>query len=162
MLNLACNCAPGLRFKNTTSSKVWFFRHTAAGDFSFDDPNSAGQEMLLTSAGNLTIKGTLSQGSSRALKENLTPTDGNKVLSVLKQLELYEWSYIDQGARHFGPMAEEFSAAYGLGENAERIAPGDMAGLALAAIKALEEQNSDLKTTIETLMQRLDALEAND
>ena len=101
------------------------------------------------------LKGSLSQGSSRALKENLEAVNGEKVLDVLTKLDLYEWSYIDEGARHFGPMAEEFSAAYGLGESKARIAPSDMAGLALAASKTLAErleaENGQLKTQLSNL-----------
>ena len=145
MFNLVCNCAPAFRMTNTTNGKVWFFRHTSGGDFSFDDPQSAGLEARLDSSGNFFLKGTLSQGSSRALKENLEPANGTKVLKMLDQLDLYEWSYIDQSGRHFGPMAEDFSAAYGLGESRAKIAPADMAGVALASAKALREENTGLK-----------------
>ncbi len=112
-------------------------------------------------------------GSSRALKENLEPANGDRVLDALTKLDLYEWSYIDQRARHFGPMAEEFSAAYGLGESKAKIAPSDMAGLALAASKTLAEQNealgsenwelkvqlSDLKEQFSAMLERLEAVE---
>ena len=151
MFNLVCDCAPAFRMNNTTNGKVWFFRHTSGGDFSFDDPNSTGQEMILTSAGNLTLKGSLSQGSSRALKENLQPTDGDRVLNALDELDLYEWSYIDQTSRHVGPMAEEFSAVYGLGESKAKIAPSDMAGVALASVKALRSENLALRERVERL-----------
>ena len=170
MFNLVCNCAPGFRMQNTVNGEIWFFRHTSAGDFSFDNVGSAGLEARLDSNGNFFIQGSLSQGSSRALKENLSPVDGETVLDALAKLDLYEWSYIDEGARHFGPMAEEFSAAYGLGESKAKIAPSDMAGLALAASKTLAErlgtenselkaQLSDLKTQFSAMLERLEALE---
>ena len=145
MFNLVCNCAPAFRMNNSTNGQIWFFRHTSAGDFSFDDPNSAGQEARLDSSGNFFLKGTLSQGSSRALKENLQPSDNEGVLEILDELRLYEWSYLDQSARHFGPMAEEFSAAYGLGESRAKLAPSDLAGVALASAKALRAENVELK-----------------
>ena len=166
MFNLVCNCAPGFRMNNSTNGQVWFFRHTSAGDFSFDDPNSAGLEARLDSSGNMFLKGSLSQGSSRALKENLEAVNGEKVLDVLTKLDLYEWSYIDEGARHFGPMAEEFAAAYGLGESRAKIAPADMAGVALASSKALRAENADLRAKalrqqkqLESLLERVVALE---
>ena len=161
MFNLVCNCAPAFRMNNTTNGQVWFFRHTSGGDFSFDDPGSAGLEARIDSSGNLFLKGSLSQGSSRALKENLEAADGEKVLKALTKLDLYEWSYIDEGARHFGPMAEEFSAAYGLGGDRGKIAPSDMAGLALAAVKTLSERNSVLereKSELEGRVRHLESL----
>lgn len=166
MFNLICNCAPGFRMQNTVNGEIWFFRHTSAGDFSFDNVGSAGLEARLDPNGNFFIQGSLSQGSSRALKENLEPADGQRVLDALTNLNLYEWSYIDQGARHFGPMAEEFSAAYGLGASESKIAPSDMAGLALAASKtlaekneALEAENLELRRQLGSILERLDALE---
>ena len=83
MFNLVCNCAPGFRMQNSVNGQSWFFRHTSAGDFSFDDPNSAGLEMRLTPTGNLFINGSLSQGSSRSLKENLKPFAGDGILEAL-------------------------------------------------------------------------------
>ena len=159
MFNLVCNCAPAFRMQNSTNGQVWFFRHTAAGSFSFDDPGSAGLEMLLTSAGNLTIKGSLSQGSSRALKENLEEPDGESILSALDDLDLYEWSYKDASARHFGPMAEDFAEAFGLGEQRSRLAPADVAGVALAAVKELKDENQDLREELRLLMERVAQLE---
>ena len=155
MFNLVCNCAPAFRMHNTTNGQVWFFRHTSGGDFSFDDPAAAGQEARLTSSGDLFLKGTLSQGSSRALKENLEPANGDRVLEMLDRLDLYEWSYIDQASRHVGPMAEEFSAVYGLGESRVKIAPSDMAGVALSGVKALRAENVELKRELALIRDQL-------
>lgn len=176
MLNLVCDCAPGFRMKNSANGVTWFFRHTSAGDFTFDNLGGSGLEARLDTNGSLFLKGSLSQGSSRSLKENLVPANGESVLTALAGLELYEWSYVDQDSRHFGPMAEDFSAAYGLGSSSARIAPADMAGLALAASKtlvernealaarsdALEVENEQLKTQLRSVLERLEALERRD
>jgi len=54
-----------------------------------------------------------------------------------------EWSYAAQGAavRHLGPMAQDFRAAFNLGEVDGRHSTVDEEGVALAAIEALKEDN---------------------
>ena len=154
MFNLVCNCSPGFRMENTVNGEVWFFRHTAAGDFAFDNVAGSGLEARLDASGNFFIRGSLSQGSSRSLKENVSEVPGAKVLELLEDVDLYEWSYLDQKARHFGPMAEQFSSAFGLGESRSKIAPSDMAGVALAGVKELRERNAALEDRV----RRLEAL----
>ena len=56
--------------------------------------------------------------------------------------------------------AEDFAAAFRLGSDDRHIAPADMAGIALAAIKALREENEALKMSNTRLTERLDRLEA--
>ena len=119
----------------------------------------AGLEVRISKTGDMFLTGALNQASSRSLKENLEPVNGMSVLKALDGLDLYEWQYIGTDSRHLGPTAEEFSAAYGLGNTDKAIAPADMAGVALAAIKTLHEKNQKLETTIEQLTARLEALE---
>ena len=116
--------------------------------------------------GNLTIRGTLTQGSSREIKEDLSALDTESVLDRVAALPLVEWSYVnDSGVRHIGPVAEDFHAAFGLGADDKHLAPGDTAGVALAAIQALnrsvqekdqriarlEEELADLRRLVGTL-----------
>ena len=159
MFNLVCNCSPGFRMQNTTNGEVWFFRHTAAGDFSIDNVAGTGLEFRVSTGGNLFLKGTLSQGSSRTLKEDLTPLEGGQLLDVLAGLPLYEWSYKGEQARHLGPTAEDFAAAFGLGANDVTLAPADMAGVALAAVKDLREENQSLRDEVGALSEKLAAIE---
>ncbi len=70
--------------------------------------------------------------------------DENLILAKLDSLELAEWQYKDNAERHVGPMAEDFHSAFKLGKDAQHIAPGDMAGVALAATKALSKKNTAL------------------
>lgn len=160
LFNLACDCAPGFRLQNTTNGEVWFFRHNSTGDFALDNVGGAGLEVRISKTGDMFLTGALNQSSSRSLKEELEPVDGVSVLQALERLDLYEWQYIGTESRHLGPTAEEFSAAYGLGNSDKAIAPADMAGVALAAIKSLHEKNQELESTIELLTARLEALES--
>jgi len=59
-------------------------------------------------------------------------------------------------SRHYGPMAQDFYAAFGndgvgtIG-TPTTINSGDMAGILMVAVQALEKQNRDLKERVETL-----------
>ena len=68
--------------------------------------------------------------------------------------------------RHLGPMAEDFHAVFGLGEDDTSIAPADLAGVALTAIQAqqlqIEQQRQELSEKdgqIADLQTRLAAIE---
>ena len=55
-------------------------------------------------------------------------------------MPIREWNYKAQDAavRHVGPTAQDFHAAFGLGEDPLRISTIDADGIALAAVQALE------------------------
>jgi len=95
------------------------------------------------------------------------------VLDKLVAMPVSEWSYIAQGegVRHIGPMAQDFAAAFGVGENDTTISTVDADGVALAAIQGLNAkleaelrqshaQNAQLQTQLEQLATRLATLEA--
>ncbi|MCC5808385.1 MAG: tail fiber domain-containing protein [Opitutales bacterium] len=115
--------------------------------------------MTLFPSGNLSISGTLSEGSDRNQKTNLVPVRGHDFLSQLADLPVYEWSYIEgPSARHIGPTAQDFHAAFGLGANDTSLAPRDLAGVAVAALQGLhakvqaqEAEIADLRATVTEL-----------
>ncbi len=59
--------------------------------------------------------------------------------------------------RHMGPVAEDFFAAFGLGADDRHIAPKDVAGVALVAIKAqqaaIREKDAQLSALQEKVRQ---------
>src|SRR5262249_24529273 len=61
--------------------------------------------------------------------------------------------------RHMGPMAQDFRAAFGLGEDDTTISVVDEQGVALAAIQGLYAQNMALATRVATQDARIAALE---
>jgi hypothetical protein len=96
----------------------------------------------------------VNSGSSRTIKQEIEELSPANVLEKLEALEVKEWSYKKApGQRRIGPMSEDFHALFGLGPDDKHISSTDMAGVALAAIKAVKEENDDLR-------QRLDRLEA--
>ena len=63
-------------------------------------------------------------------------------------------------AKHLGPMAQDFSAAFGLGADDRHIAPLDVASVSLAAIQALYAEVQEIKEKNEQLTTELQALQA--
>ncbi len=88
--------------------------------------------------------------SDRNSKERLQPIDAEEVLRKVTQLPIATWNWKSQdpAIRHMGPMAQDFSAAFQLGETPKGISTIDADGVALAAIQGLnaklEAQNSRL------------------
>ena len=74
-------------------------------------------------------------------KESMNEVDGRTVLNKLDSVTIFTWNYIaeDPSIRHMGPMAQDFFAAYKLGEDERHIATIDSDGVALAAIKGLHD-----------------------
>jgi hypothetical protein len=94
-------------------------------------------------------------------KENFRDLNGSDVLAKLAEMPIREWNYKAQDAaiRHVGPTAQDFHAAFGLGEDPLRISTIDADGIALAAVKALALENAGLKAELAALRERLDRLE---
>ena len=102
--------------------------------------------------------GAWSSLSDRNAKMAIEPVDPGAVLDHVAALPLSTWSYIAQGGavRHMGPMAQDFSAEFGLGADATRISTVDADGVALAAIQGL---NAKLAQDREEYSARMDMLE---
>jgi hypothetical protein len=141
LIELRNDGPPQLRLDNTSNAVTWLAGHSGAS-FALNRSANTGIELLLTSAGNLTIKGTLTQNSDRDAKRDVTVVSSETVLAKVAALPITTWRYKedDSGAQHLGPMAQDFHAAFGLGEDERRISPMDAAGVALAGIKALAAQ----------------------
>lgn len=105
--------------------------------------------------------GSWSNLSDRNVKKNLRTVDGRDALERLSKVPITSWSYESQNAsvRHMGPMAQDFHAAFGLGEDDRHISTVDAEGVALAAIQALYEIVREKDREIQSLKERLDAIE---
>ncbi len=114
--------------------------------------NDSLSTLKLDGTGNFTVAGTLSHGSSRFIKKEIEVVSPEDILSKLLRLEIYTWQYIsDYNITHLGPMAEEFGDLFNLGADNTHIAPGDMGGIAFAAIKALNEKIREKEDRISVL-----------
>jgi hypothetical protein len=148
--------AQGLvRFELSDEASGERWRFTNAGSkFAINNvsANSPGTEMSVFKTGNMTIGGVLTENSDVNSKQDIVPVNGRNILEKLANLEISEWSYKDTPAdRHVGPMAQDFHASFGLGHTDKGIATLDSSGVALAAIKALIDENASLKQRLEQL-----------
>jgi hypothetical protein len=108
--------------------------------------------------------------SDKTQKENFQPVDGEEVLRKIRGFELTSWNFVGHDPekfRHHGPMAEDFFAAFGhdgVGQigSETTINSGDMAGILMIAVQALEQRTRELRrkeARIAVLESRLEALE---
>ena len=93
--------------------------------------------LVITASGEVRAGRSVSQGAATL---DQAPADPDAMLGSLRTLDLSTAAFAaDPGApRHLGPTAEAFHLAFGLGADDGTIAPADMAGVALAAVKALD------------------------
>jgi trimeric autotransporter adhesin len=91
--------------------------------------------------------------SDKNQKENFRPVDGEDVLMKIRGLNLRSWNYIGddpQRFRHYGPVAQEFYAAFGhdaVGTSGTptTINSGDATGILMMAVQALERRTAEVE-----------------
>jgi hypothetical protein len=161
LLQLQNNGASRLTFTDDSAAASWNLQNTS-GNFNMLKSGVGVTAFVLQGSGALTIAGSLTQGSDRNSKTGIVEVDPDTILARVADLPISEWTYKadDSRARHLGPMAQDFAAAFRLGQDDLHIAPGDMAGVSLAAIQALHRQLSELAAQNRQLAERLAALEA--
>ena len=120
-------------------------------------------ELQLDPIGNLTIVGVLNAQSSRASKTNIESVGNEAILAQLRELPVAKWSYKHDsaGKRHIGPMAEDFAEIFMVGTDDKHIAPSDMAGVALASVKAVAALIEKKEARINDMEARLSVLTAH-
>ena len=97
--------------------------------------------------------------SDRNAKENFERVDGEELLGKIENLDITRWNYKgDDAAKHIGPTAQDFKAAFEVGSDDKSISTIDPSGIALAAIKELSKQNRELKDQNAKLMKKLEDL----
>lgn len=147
-------------------SSTCYFRTDTGGSFSWfrggvhantaNTPGTGGAEMMRLNSGGLRVNGTFVSASDRHRKDNIAPVDPESVLEKVAALPIASWNYKDDPAtRHVGPMAQDFHAAFAVGEDDKHIAMVDADGVALAAIQGLhrrvEAQNAALQARDERI-----------
>jgi hypothetical protein len=99
--------------------------------------------------------------SDRNVKENVAAVDGRDLLDKLDAIPLATWNYKtqDESIRHIGPMAQDFHAAFGLGEDDRHITTIDADGVALAGVQALYRMVQEKDSQIERLTDQVKKLQ---
>jgi hypothetical protein len=145
-----------------TSVETWYLAAAADGTFTVGTSDVVGDELLILDAsGNLTTSGTVNGISDVAAKKDFAPVNGAEVLAAVSRLGITEWTLVNDsnGARHMGPTAQDFRAAFGLGADERHISLSDISGVALAAIQGLLGELEARDREIEELNDRLERLE---
>ena len=144
-----------------TAAKAYQFLARASGGVTFW--TNTGSTVGATLAPG---SGTWASASDRNLKTDVAAIDDATVLDKVAALPISRWSYkSEHGVRHVGPMAQDFYAAFKVGEDDRHITSIDEDGVALAAIKALHArvgalgtQNAQLRAANTALRERMSAL----
>lgn len=131
----------------------------------FSNPNATAGVFLAPGGGSWTTM------SDRNAKEDFQPVNSMEVLNKVAALPVTTWKYKSQDAsiRHIGPTAQDFHAAFGLGETDTGITAIDADGVALAAIqglnqklteelKRLDAENAELRRELAELKQLVQQL----
>jgi hypothetical protein len=140
------------------------FYALATGGYYLFSGNSVGVQ--ITPGGN-----AWSGISDRNVKENFEPVDCKAVLEKVVALPVTTWNLKTQPPeiRHIGAMAQDFKAAFAVGDDDRHISTSDADGVALAAIQGLNQklteelkhrdaENAELKRSVAELEQRIKAL----
>ncbi|MFN3409175.1 MAG: tail fiber domain-containing protein [Limisphaerales bacterium] len=154
MLNLwSTNFGIGVQdsttYFRTDSGFAWY----RAGSHTNSGPGTGGTTLMTLTASGLTVNGTFVSASDRNVKADFRPVNPAQVLDKVLALPLQEWIYQadPKRSRHLGPMAQDFHAAFGLGQDDTSIATVDADGVALAAIQGLNQkvESREQKTEME-------------
>jgi hypothetical protein len=144
------------------------FASTADNEFSARATGGVRFVSGIDGSGNPTAGVTLAAGggswssiSDLNAKANFSSVDGQDVLASLAEVPITTWNYKAQDAsiRHMGPMAQDFYAAFGLGESDTSITTVDADGVALAAIQGLYELLQETRAENAALEARIGQLE---
>lgn len=119
--------------------------------------------------GDLSVNGSItansctgcSPPSDRDLKSNFSAVNPRFILDRLASVPVQMWRYKSEpdGVRHIGPVAQDFRAAFGLGDSDKTINTVDAQGVALAAIQGLYRMIEEKDKKIAELEQRVIRLE---
>lgn len=81
------------------------------------------------------------------------PQSAAEILKRLNALPISTWTYgyDHDSVRHLGPMAQDFAAAFGLGDSDRRINMVDANGVVMVAIQALSRRVEELEHQVHSL-----------
>jgi len=90
--------------------------------------------------------------------EDAQPVNGFEILEKLAALPVSTWNYTADPptTRHLGPMAQDFAAAFGLGDDDRVIDMVDANGVLTVAVQALHRRVVALEAEVADLRAELD------
>lgn len=147
---------------NITGPNKMGFGNTAVTSWVFGRTTNTANRALEVGTNNtngngafLTTGGTWTNNSDVNLKEEITTISTHDILQKIANMPITRWKYKGTNEFHIGPMAQDFHAAFKTGTDNKSISSIDPAGVALAAIQALIEQNEKLTQEIISLKKKM-------
>ncbi|HEX8360270.1 MAG TPA: tail fiber domain-containing protein [Longimicrobium sp.] len=134
----ASDRSTGVTFQSGTATSNW---------------NQSNAVISTSTGAYLSTAGIWTNTSDVNRKHLFRSMEGEDVLARLRTLPIQTWSYRveDSSVRHLGPTAQDFSAAFGLGNDDKVIGTVDADGVALAAAQALDRRSVQQQAEIEKL-----------
>ncbi len=123
--------------------------------------NDGAGKLINTSTGAyLSTSGAWTNTSDREAKANFAAVDAQEVLARLAAIPIQTWNYKSQdpSVRHIGPVAQDFYAAFGVGEDDKHISTVDADGVALAAIQELYQLLQEREAQVASLRSQVTSL----
>jgi hypothetical protein len=105
--------------------------------------------------------------SDRNMKTRIESVNPSEVLNRVLTLPVSTWAFTNElNDTHMGPMAQDFHAAFGLGNDDKTLSARDVASVGLAAIQglnqkleaensALKQELAELKALVQTLAEKV-------
>ncbi len=97
--------------------------------------------------------------SDRNAKQDFEQVDTEAILETLRKLPIQRWQYREREGAHIGPMAQDFHAAFAVGNSDKVIAGVDAQGVLMASVQALASELEHERAQRRQLEQRLRRLE---
>jgi hypothetical protein len=136
-------------------------------DGGIDHPIHVGTNTSNGNGAHLTATGVWTDASSQSFKTDFRKLDRDWLLNGISRIDIASWRYKESAGKHIGPVAEDFAGIFGVGNTDESgsiddkyLSPADVAGVALAGVKELLQENRNLKEQILELEERIAVLEA--
>jgi hypothetical protein len=123
---------------NPTAQNQTIFRSSGGYWLYSDSASTAGVTLAPGS-------GAWQNVSDRNMKDNFKAVNPREILKGVLNLPISTWNYKTQNSsiRHIGAMAQDFKAAFQVGEDDKHISTIDPDGVALAAIQGLNEEMNE-------------------
>jgi hypothetical protein len=142
-------------FSGATPAPAQIFRATADNQFAVrarggvyfkTDPLAVAANATDATPGCALLPGgsaSWSCSSDRNLKDGIKAISPKDVLLKVVNLPLSTWQFKGTSRRHLSPMAQDFWAAFGFGEDDRHITASDVSGVALAAVQGVNQKMND-------------------
>lgn len=140
---------------------------TSSAENQFTSRYAGGYRLFTNDDMNVGVSLTASDNSWNIIsdstkKERFQAADGESILQKIRGMRLGSWNYKNQrkpGLRHYGPMAQDFYAAfgrdaYGTIGNDTTINQANLEGILMIMVKALETRTAEQASEIELLKSR--------